>query len=50
VIPYDEQLEHTVFTLANDMLKDICQVLACLPEGIWPSRSGCVGGGGRSGW
>lgn len=25
VIPYDEQLELTVFTLANDMLKDVCQ-------------------------
>ena len=25
-IPYDEQLEQTIFTLANDMLKDICQV------------------------
>eukprot|EP00802_Teleaulax_amphioxeia_P003074 Tamp_03077.p1 GENE.Tamp_03077~~Tamp_03077.p1 ORF type:complete len:830 (+),score=206.90 Tamp_03077:924-3413(+) len=25
VIPYDEALEHTVFALANDMLKDICQ-------------------------
>jgi hypothetical protein len=33
VIPYDEALEHTVFALANDMLKDICQVcpLACFP-------------------
>ena len=29
MIPYDEQLEHTVFALAKDMLKDICQVLAC---------------------
>jgi hypothetical protein len=31
VIPYDEALENTVFTLANDMLKDICQVSALTP-------------------
>ena len=31
VIPYDEALENTVFTLANDMLKDICQVSALEP-------------------
>jgi hypothetical protein len=27
VIPYKEELEQTVFQLASDMLKDICQVV-----------------------